>query len=151
KTPVISAIKAVSADGTPADGSKASAEVGQIIEIDGSNFTIYTRVNFPTRDNNGQSGTVTVAPNVVRKDGTRMQVSVPDLATSGNVTLNTVNNPVNLGFSGYGDTIYRGITLSFTAGSGTEQVRFADGGLQGVGDESWGIDNVGVAAAATPG
>src|SRR5437867_3744833 len=80
------------------------------IGVRGTNFTTNTRVIFPTRDNNGQTGSVVVAPNIVSSDGTRLQVSVPDLATTGNVTLNTVPNSVNLGFSGRPDTIYRNIT-----------------------------------------
>jgi subtilase family serine protease len=48
----------------------------------------------------------------------------------------------NLGFSGWPDRIYRRIPLVFTATGTTTQIRFADGGLQGFSDESWGIDNV---------
>ncbi|MGB3654095.1 MAG: CARDB domain-containing protein, partial [Rivularia sp. (in: cyanobacteria)] len=51
-----------------------------------------------------------------------------------------VNN--NLGFSSWDDSIYRKIPITFTAIGSTTQIRFADGGLQGLSDESWGIDNV---------
>src|SRR5262249_13232267 len=52
-----------------------------------------------------------------------------------------------LGFSGFADAIYRNVTLAFTAAAATTQIRFADGGLQGLNDESWGIDNVRVEPA----
>ncbi|MCC5620554.1 CARDB domain-containing protein, partial [Nostoc sp. CHAB 5715] len=48
----------------------------------------------------------------------------------------------NLGFSSAVDSIYRAISIIFTATDSTTQIRFADGGLQGLSDESWGIDNV---------
>lgn len=40
------------------------------------------------------------------------------------------------------DSIYRNIPITFTATDTTTQIRFADGGLQGLIDESWGIDNI---------
>ena len=46
-----------------------------------------TGVVFPTRDNNGNVGTVTVNPTAVNAAGTQMQVVVPDLAETGAVTL----------------------------------------------------------------
>jgi hypothetical protein len=48
----------------------------------------------------------------------------------------------NLGFSSYTDSIYRQVTVSFTAGSSSAAVRFADGGLEDINNESWGLDNV---------
>ena len=45
--------------------------------------------------------------------------------------------------------IYRGLTVQFTAASSTSAINFADGGLQGVSDESWGIDNVSVSQGVT--
>jgi len=50
----------------------------------------------------------------------------------------------NFGWSGWNDSIYRGISIPFVASSTTTSIRFYDGGLQGLSDESWGIDNVGV-------
>ena len=62
--------------------------------------------------------------------------------------------PTDLGFGGWTDSIYRRIPLVFTATNSTTQIKFADGGLQGLNDESWGIDNVKVwtvdATAAPP-
>jgi MYXO-CTERM domain-containing protein len=61
--------------------------------------------------------------------------------------------PVNLGFSSYdADTIYRDIVIPFSAGSATELiVKWRSIGLQGMTDESWGIDNVSVSQVPTPG
>jgi len=38
--------------------------------------------------------------------------------------------------------VYRQVTVNFTPSASSAVVRFGDGGLQGVADESWGIDNV---------
>ncbi len=89
-TPVqatLTAITTVAKDGTPADAAKASANVAQTIDLAGSNFTFNTRVIFPTRDNFGNVGSVTVSPTAVSADGTRLQVIVPDVAQSGTITL----------------------------------------------------------------
>src|SRR5262249_12361547 len=68
--------------------------------------------------------------------------------TTGNVRV--VNQGArNLGFNSYNDAVYRNVTLSFTAGSSSAAIRFSDGGLQGIDDESWGIDNVVVKNGAT--
>jgi subtilase family serine protease len=48
----------------------------------------------------------------------------------------------DFGWSGWSDSIYRNIHLAFTATSATTTIQFNDGGLQGLSDESWGIDNV---------
>ena len=90
-----------------------------------------------------------IRPLVINDAGTRLQVQVPDQATTGNVRV--VNRGVsNLGATSfYLDAIYRNVTASFTAGSSSAAVRFSDGGLQGVDDESWGIDNVVVKRGAT--
>jgi YD repeat-containing protein len=46
-------------------------------------------------------------------------------------------------FGGYWyDSIYRDVSVTFTALDSTTQIRFTDNGLQGLSDESWGIDNV---------
>ncbi|WP_156804809.1 CARDB domain-containing protein [Synechococcus sp. PCC 6312] len=55
---------------------------------------------------------------------------------------------INLGFASFGDAIYRQIPITFTATGATTQIRFAANGLQGLADESWGIDNVRVTQAA---
>ena len=51
----------------------------------------------------------------------------------------------------YRDSVYRRISLNFTLPKGDQiNVRFADGGLQGLNDESWGIDNVGLGYQVVP-
>ncbi|MGB8169737.1 MAG: pre-peptidase C-terminal domain-containing protein, partial [Chthoniobacteraceae bacterium] len=58
------------------------------------------------------------------------------------VLVNNIGNTANLGFSSYTDAIYRGATFNFTSTGTTSELRFTDGGIQDIGDESWGIDNV---------
>jgi hypothetical protein len=51
----------------------------------------------------------------------------------------------------YPDAVYRRISLDFTLPKGERiNIRFADGGLQGLNDESWGIDNVGLSYQVVP-
>ena len=65
-------------------------------------------------------------------------------------------NPDEVGHLGFGsrdfdrDTIYRGITLEFTANHAQTTLAFFGSGLQSKSDESWGIDNVIVTMAAIP-
>jgi hypothetical protein len=57
----------------------------------------------------------------------------------------------NLGFLAFNDAIYRTISVDFDAVPGQPIViRWQDSGLQGLADESWGIDNVGVSYTAVP-
>ena len=114
----------------------------QIIEINGANFGPNTQVTFPSRDQFGNVGTIGTAPLSVNAAGTRMQVQVPALAQTGAVMVNNIGSTTNLGFAGHTDAIYRAVTMNFTATGASSALRFADGGLQGINDESWGIDNV---------
>ena len=136
-------------DGVAAQATVASANVGQVITLVGSNFGPGTQVLFDTRSNTGVVSTVAVQPLAIDAAGTRLQVLVPDLATTGD--LRVVNVGIsNLGFNGsYNDAVYRQITRSFVAGGTSAVVRFADGGLQGLADESWGLDNVVVRQGST--
>jgi len=146
--PTITSVTTVAAQGTPAQGGLPSANVGQVIEIVGTNFNAGTQVQFTTRDANGNAGIAVALPNEVNADGTRLQVTVPNLATTGDLRLSNV--PVrDLGFSGWPDAIHRQVKLSFTADDATTVLRFADGGLeQDVNNESWGLDNIKVADGA---
>jgi hypothetical protein len=58
----------------------------------------------------------------------------------------------NMGFGAWEDAIYRRVTVEFAdPGTSTIGITFKDGGgLQGINDESWGIDNVNVTYAAVP-
>ena len=61
--------------------------------------------------------------------------------------------PVHLGFNqGWADSIYRAVTLEFTLPDAASPIlnTWSDGGLQGMVDESWGIDNVEVSYRAVP-
>lgn len=69
----------------------------------------------------------------------------------------TYRDPDEVGMFGFGnrdvdrDAIYRGIALDFVASGDVTQVSFFGSGLQAKNDESWGIDNVRVAAVPAPG
>ena len=141
-TATLTGLASLALQGTPASAGVASANVGQVIELTGTNFGAATRVLFTVRDNAGNTRVVSQEPLVINASGTRLQVQVPDAATTADVRV--VNQgSANLGFSGsYADAVYRNVTVSFTAGSSTAAVRFADGGLEGLANESWGIDNV---------
>ena len=120
-----------------------------MITLTGTNFNAGTEVVFPIRDSGGNVSLQSVVPLVINPAGTSLQVQVPTLATTGAIQVVNVASR-NLGFNGsYNDAIYRGLTVQFTAGASTSSINFADGGLEGIGNESWGIDNVSVAQGAT--
>ncbi|MGE0642375.1 MAG: Ig-like domain-containing protein [Nitrospira sp.] len=144
----LSQVIASAQNGVPANGGQAAANVGQVIELAGTNFGAGTRVLFATRDNEGKTSFASIIPLAINAAGTRLQVRVPDLATTGDVRV------VNQGFqdltvNGLPDAAYRSVTLNFDAGSDTAVIRFSDGGLQGLTDESWGLDNVSVRQGGT--
>ncbi|WP_404710694.1 Ig-like domain-containing protein [Sphingomonas sp. MMS24-J13] len=146
--PVLASVAATATDGVALQTGTASANVGQTITLTGSNFGSGTQVVFQTRANDGTPGSVAVAPNAINADGTVMQVVVPSLATTGNIQVVNIGNK-NLGYSSYTDAIYRKVTLTFTPTASSSVLRFADDGLEGVGNESWGIDNVSVSKGGT--
>ena len=85
--PVLVSIAATALGGTPANGGIASANAGQTIRLNGTDFTDSTRIIFAIRNNSGGTGTTTLAPTAVSDDGTWLEVIVPDLAETGDVTL----------------------------------------------------------------
>src|SRR6185312_7126972 len=114
----------------------------------GANFNGGTEVVFPIRDAAGNTGQQAAAPLSINPAGTSLQVEVPTLATTGAVQVVNVGAR-DLGFiSSYRDAIYPGMTVEFTAGGATSVIDFADGGTEGIGNESWGIDNVSVTGTA---
>ncbi len=60
--------------------------------------------------------------------------------------------PIQLGYHQFfPDSIYRGIEVPFTAPGATSlSIKFWGNVLQGMGDESWGIDNVSVSYSVVP-
>lgn len=135
--------------GTAANPAQAATNVGQVIELVGTNFNAGTQVQFTTRDNAGNTSVVAVSPLLVNASGTRLQVIVPELASTGDVRVSNLGTR-NLGFSSYTDALHRGQTLSFTASADTAVIRFTDGGLENsLDNESWGLDNVVVRQGAT--
>jgi len=140
-TPALTQINSTALLGTPAQAGTAAANVGQSIELTGSNFGAGTQVLFNVRDNSGNTSVVAVRPQLINATGTRLQVIVPDQASTGDVQVANVGTR-NLGFSSYADGVYRQLSMQFTAGSSNATIRFADGGLQDINDESWGLDNV---------
>ena len=86
-TPALTGITSSADSGTPANSAQAAANVAQTIELAGTGLTASTGIVFPTRDNNGNVGTITVYPTAVNAAGTQMQAVVPNLAETGAVTL----------------------------------------------------------------
>ena len=84
---VLTDINGLAADGTPADGVQASANIGEAIELVGTDLTVATPIVFPIRNIDGSVGSVTVTPTAVNSDGTLAQVIVPDLATTGDILI----------------------------------------------------------------
>ncbi len=59
--------------------------------------------------------------------------------------------PAPMDFNSYSDSIYRGISLNFGApGASTLSIKFRGQVMQGLTDESWGIDNVHVSYQIVP-
>ena len=142
----LSSVTALATDGVAAAAGVASANVGQAITLTGTNLGLGTEVLFVTRNNAGVTGLTNATPLAVNAAGTQLQVIVPDQATTGLVQVVNVGTQ-NLGFSGYNDAIYRKVTATYTPSASSSVVTFADLGLQGIDDESWGIDNVVVSQA----
>ena len=143
-------VVATARDGTPANAGQASANVGDVIELRGTNFNTSTSVLFNTRDDGGSTKVVAINPLLISPDGTKLQVRVPTAATTSEIKV--VNRGLqNLGFTNWGgqwtDSIYRKVQVSFTAEASTSNVRFTDAVLEDLANESWGLDNVVVRAA----
>ena len=130
-------------NGVAANAALAAANVGQVIELVGSQLRRRHAGAVQHPRQRRQHPHRAAAPLVINAAGTRLQVLVPDLATTGDVRV--VNHgTLDLGFSGsYVDAVYRNVTLHFTAGSATRQRSASPtAGCEGLGNESWGIDNV---------
>ncbi|MEQ1563152.1 MAG: hypothetical protein ABL935_07115, partial [Nitrospiraceae bacterium] len=149
-TATITSVTALAQDGTPTNGGQASANAGQTIELIGTGFGPTTQVLFPTHDQAGNDGVVSVLPTVVNAAGTKLQVVVPLLASTGQVRV-TNTGLRDLGFSSFPDAIYRDVTVNFTASGTTASITITDEGLEGLANESWGLDNVRVRLASNPG
>lgn len=54
------------------------------------------------------------------------------------------------GFSGWTDEIYRGASVTFMHTGDSLNLDFFGSGLQGINDESWGLDNVAVSSTEVP-
>ena len=91
----------------------------------GTNFSAATRVLFNIRDNAGATRSVSVAPLAINAAGTRLQVQVPDLATTGEVRVVNQGSR-DMGFASYNDAIYRNVSINFTPSSSSATIRFSD-------------------------
>ena len=109
----LTGIAALATDGTALNPAQASANVGQVITLTGTNFNAGTEVVFQLRDNNGVTYATNQAPLAINAAGTQLQVVVPNQAATGLVRVVNTGSQ-NLGFSGYNDAIYRKVTLSYT-------------------------------------
>ena len=147
--PTIESIQSTALDGVPANPAINSANTGQIITVQGTSFRLDSlQVVFPTINESGIEGVEAVAALAVNDAGTLAQVRVPDLASTGDVHVTSIGNR-NFGLNVANDAIHRSIEVSFTPSATTTQLRFADGGLSGLAQEGWGLDNVQVAQNTT--
>jgi hypothetical protein len=95
----------------------------------------------PDRFRVSVNGTSLLDTTITTHEGQAQDFRAPDLG------------PVHLGFRpDWKDSIYRNVTLEFTLADHTAPIAitWSDLGLQGLNDESWGIDNVGVTYRVVP-
>jgi hypothetical protein len=165
--PTLAALTAAAAGGMPVDPTAASANVGQVIELTGTHFRRSDlQVVFPTRDNNGVVSAVAVTAAAISADGRRAQVVVPNQATTGTVTINSVGSSTGRNLSFINQVVsrphtvglHRDVTVLFTPSASAAQLTFAAdeatpfyvyNGARFLG-QTWGLDNVRVAPAAAP-
>jgi hypothetical protein len=83
----LTSIASVASFGTPADGGVDSANIGQVIVIEGSGFRTNTNVLFPSMNDQGVAGTVAARISSINAGGTLATVVVPATAVTGDVTL----------------------------------------------------------------
>ncbi len=80
-------LNGVATSGTPADIAQASANPGQVLDLEGSGFDPTTDVVFRTIDQSGNGRETVVRPTAVTPDGTRMSIVVPADAVTGTVSI----------------------------------------------------------------
>ncbi len=80
-------IIASAVSGIPARPGLSSANVGQVITLEGSGLTSADRIVFTTIDPSGEVQTQMVSPTMVAGEGSRLDVVVPDFAATGMVRL----------------------------------------------------------------
>ena len=149
-TPALTGITAVASLGVPTNDGLASANSHQVIELVGTNFRLQdTQVQFAARDEFGAEFRIAVAPSSVSADGTHAQVEVPDNVETGLVHVTRVATE-DMGFGTGADAIHRNIAVQFTSTGTSAEILFQDSGLEGLANESWGLDNVRLARATTP-
>ena len=130
--PTITAIVSTAFDGVPTNPAITSANTGQVITVQGTNFGLDSlQVVFPTINESGIEGVEAVAPLAVNDAGTIAQVRVPDLASTGTVHVTSIGSR-DFGLNDAHDAIHRNIEVSFRPTASTTQLRFADGGLSGL-------------------
>ena len=84
---VLQGLTAVAQTGTAIDPAASSANVGQVIDLQGQRLTATTEVIFPTTDDGGLPGTTAVQLSSANPNGMTGQVFVPSTATNGLVTI----------------------------------------------------------------
>jgi YD repeat-containing protein len=100
RTLTFTGIVSTAAQGTATSLALPSANVGQVITLQGAGFTFSTTtVVFPTTSNTGEAGTITLPLFVVSPDGTTASVAVPSNATTGLVTV-AATGPIAANFEG---------------------------------------------------
>ena len=145
----LTGIEAIPVNGVPANIQLGASNAGQAIMLQGTGFGLETmQVIFPTRKEDGIDDFEAVVPLAVNAAGTRAQVRVPEYAITGQIRVTRIGNR-NVGVEPANDTVHRRIRAPFIPSSDTATLRFSDGGLKGLREESWGLDNVRVLQGST--
>jgi RHS repeat-associated protein len=93
---IFSGIEATATVGAPAVANQPSANPGQRITILGAGLNNNTHVIFPTRDDNGVAGNISVRVQSSNGGGASATVSVPDGAVTGDVSLFGTSGKIRL-------------------------------------------------------
>lgn len=88
--PELQAITAIAAQGTAANPAQPSANVGQVIQLQGTNLSTNTLVNFPSTTAAGVASTVGAPLFGINQTGTAGSVLVPSGATTGSETISGI-------------------------------------------------------------
>jgi hypothetical protein len=108
-------------NGTPADADAPSANIGQLITINGTGFRTTTNVYFPTVNDSGTVGVTNVRVSSVNVEGTEATVIVPINAATGHIGVYGTDDTLPLQIvprlTGYSGTLTPGINMTLS-GSG---------------------------------
>jgi len=86
-SPMITGIISTASSGTPVDINQPSANINQIVTLEGNEFDFQTRISFTGFDASGLPISLLISPNTIAPDKRSLTVSVPQGVISGSVTV----------------------------------------------------------------